>query len=175
MGNHFARANRNQPPSSNSALASFDTRIDREGRPCSQCLVVRDRHIALLGVTEKNADQDVHERRWRRKDIEAFRVEQAKGSSFLQARVDGGWVDILRCPGGNGEMLRRFAAHLAQWLRTGRWPEADGTVRPSTLNHGTAEDEEETGEKARTERTMSRWFRSAPSWDASSPSGWQTA
>ena len=178
MDSFFRRMNGGHPRSPNGALLSFRTSIDCDGRWCSQRLIVEDGHLGLCNPAPENGDPDHEERRWRREEIEAFRVEHEIGSAFLQAKVDGRWQDVLRCPSGSSEKLRRFVARLDQWLESGHG--SDGQVqamlsgKDASASLDAADPGRDANRSARPKR-LSQWFQSAVPWETSAPSGWQTA
>jgi ATP-binding cassette subfamily B protein len=58
-------------------------------------------------------------------DIETIRAHAALGSGFLQARVDGAWVDILRFSNGLAFRFGKVAGKLEELRAGGEW-----VVRP---------------------------------------------
>ena len=79
------------------AVFVLDTSIDLAGNPCPQRLTIDERQL-MVGILPA-IDGPSSRRQWRWEQIEAFRVEPAVGSHFLQVQVDGQWIDVLRRPG----------------------------------------------------------------------------
>ena len=79
------------------AVFVLDTSIDLAGNPCPQRLTIDERQL-MVGNLAGNRRPE-RRRQWRWEQIEAFRVEPAVGSHFLQVQVDGQWIDVLRRPG----------------------------------------------------------------------------
>ena len=79
------------------AVFVFDTSIDLAGNSCPEQLTMDERQL-MVDILVGNRRPECR-RQWPWEQIEAFRVEPTVGSHFLQAQVDGQWIDVLRRPG----------------------------------------------------------------------------
>ena len=68
----------------------LDTNIDLAGNPCPERLTMDQRHLTVGDLAGQPVGNRWPERRrqWRWKQLEAFCVESAVGSHFLQAQAD---------------------------------------------------------------------------------------
>jgi hypothetical protein len=84
------------------------------GNPCPERLTIDRRQLTVGDLPGKPAGHRRPERRrqWPWEQIAAFRVEPAVGSHFLQAQVDGQWIDVLRRPGDVTRELTDLAGRL---------------------------------------------------------------
>jgi ATP-binding cassette subfamily B protein len=108
----------------------FQSPIDLQGNSAPEQLVLEARRLVVRG-----GEQPREERRtWPLERIQALRVEPAVGSCYLQAEVEGRWVDVFRCPGNVPaeltEFVDQFAANMAP-DSTLRRSMADGQPRLS--------------------------------------------
>jgi ATP-binding cassette subfamily B protein len=102
-------------------LLAAATDLAPDGRPESQWLVVTATSVAVL-----QGGPAPHLLRALRVDqVETFRAHGVLGSGFLQARVDGVWVDLVRYSNGLAHRFLKAAAKLEE-LREGGTP----VVRP---------------------------------------------
>jgi ATP-binding cassette subfamily B protein len=98
-------------------LLSFETDIDLEGKYCAERLIAyRDRISVHNRMTGKG-------RKIHLALIEGFRIESTLGSSFLQTRIRGKWVDILRQPGKTNQRLIDLTNKLTALISDERTPE----------------------------------------------------
>ena len=79
------------------AIFLLDTGIDLAGNPCPQRLTMDAQQLMVSNLVGNRRPEC--RREWRWEQVEAFRVEPAVGSHFLQAQVAGQWIDVLRRPG----------------------------------------------------------------------------
>jgi ATP-binding cassette subfamily B protein len=109
----LAVSNGNSTKARDTALLQFETCIDLEGHRCSEQFSVDDHTLIVSKGTPGT------ERRWRLDEIDGFRVEPGIGSCFVQARMAGHWIDLLRCPGGADPQLTASIAQLNSLDRDG--------------------------------------------------------
>ena len=95
----------------------LDTSIDLAGNPCPERLTIDQRQL-MVGDLAGNRRPE-RRRQWRWEQIEAFRVEPAVGSHFLQVQVDGQWIDVLRRPGDVARELTDLVGRLNARCRQG--------------------------------------------------------
>src|SRR5271166_987759 len=67
----------------------LDTSIDLGGSLCPQRLAADARQVTVSNLVGNRQAQP--QRHWRWEHIEAFRVQPAVGSHFLQVQIDGQW------------------------------------------------------------------------------------
>ena len=79
------------------AVFVLDTSIDLAGNPCPERLTMDEGQLMVDTLVGNRRPE--RRRQWCWQQIEAFRVETAVGSHFLQVQVDGQWTDVLRRPG----------------------------------------------------------------------------
>ena len=92
------------------AVFVLDTSIDLAGNPCPERLTMDERQLMVDTLVGNRRPQ--RRRQWRWEQIEAFRVETAVGSHFLQVQVDEQWTDVLRRPGDAVRELTDLVARL---------------------------------------------------------------
>ena len=119
----------------------LDTSINLAGNPCPERLTIDERRLVVGNLVGDR--RSGHRREWRWEQIEAFRVEPAVGSHFLQVQVDGQWIDALRRPGDvareltdlvgrlNARCRQDFRTTLGDAKRGARQPRLDGRLRNS--------------------------------------------
>ena len=92
----------------------LDTSIDLAGNPCPQRLTMDGRQLMVDTLAGKPAGNRRPEcrRQWPWEQIEAFRVEPAVGSHFLQVQIDGQWSNVLRRPGDATRELTDLVGRL---------------------------------------------------------------
>jgi ATP-binding cassette, subfamily B, bacterial len=105
-------------------LLSLETDIGLEGNPCVERIVADGRKIT---VTNENREK---KREWLLSEVQGFRVESAVGSSFLQASLDGRWIDVLRRPGNIDQPLMALVNKLNARCVSLRQSEESGRTRP---------------------------------------------
>ena len=88
----------------------LDANIDLAGSPCPQRLTIDERQLAVGNLAGNQRTQ--RRRQWPWEQIEAFRVEPAVGSHFLQLQVDGQWIDVFRRPGDASQELTDLVGRL---------------------------------------------------------------
>lgn len=84
----------------------METTVDLDGNPSTERLTANEIFLAVDDGFLKN------KRRLRFDRIEEFRIEPSIGSCFLQARVQGKWIDVLRTPGNADQQLCDLADRL---------------------------------------------------------------
>ena len=107
----------------------LDTSIDLTGNPCPERLAIDERQLAVSNLADDRQPKPL--RRWLWDQVDAFRIEVAVGSHYLQVQVDGQWLDALRRPGdvrGNvtdlvGRLNGRCRKDFRE-LSNGRWSSA---------------------------------------------------
>jgi ATP-binding cassette subfamily B protein len=92
-----------------------------EGRLQRRWLVVTERDVVVM------ADGQTHHllRALPVGRVESFRAHGVVGSGFLQARVDGVWVDVIRYSNGLAHRFARVASRLEEFRAGGRWQVRD--------------------------------------------------
>jgi ATP-binding cassette subfamily B protein len=95
------------------------TDVTLEGRCGRQWLAVKGRHLTVVGGTVPPTILFSHNV----EEVECFRADGAVGSGFLQARVGGVWVDLLRYSNALSARFARVAADLEELRTAGRLPE----------------------------------------------------
>lgn len=131
---------------------TLDTAVDLAGNACPERLCIQHQKLVVIdgvGHQEKR-------REWRLSEIEGFRLEPSIGSCFLQAQVDGNWVDVLRCPGNADRQLIELVDRLNAGCLSRPW--ASNADR--STNDGTA--------------ALPRWFPQDSSCQGPRPR-WRTA
>ncbi len=110
----------------------LDTSIDLAGNPCPERLTMDERRLMVGNLV--GTRRSGHRREWRWEQIEAFRVEPAVGSHFLQAQVNGQWIDALRRPGNVAreltDLLGRLNARCRQNFRATPGEAKNGKRKP---------------------------------------------
>ncbi|MCE9544370.1 MAG: DUF1854 domain-containing protein [Planctomycetia bacterium] len=87
-------------------LLTLESAIDLEGNAGPEHLAVDEHKVVVSnGCPEKR-------REWPWQEVDSFRVDSSLGSCFLQARVSGQWVDILRRPAS----VDRQTTDALEWL-----------------------------------------------------------
>jgi ATP-binding cassette subfamily B protein len=89
-------------------LFSTATDLSAEGRPEQQWLFLCDRRLVLL--SEDDPPQLLHT--WTVDEAETFRTHAGVGSGFLQARIGGVWVDVVRYSNSLASRFVKLAAKL---------------------------------------------------------------
>jgi ATP-binding cassette subfamily B protein len=84
----------------------LETNIGLDGNAASQLLEIDNRKLVARDEHGNNR------REWRLSDIDGFRIEPSLGSCFLQARVAGQWVDLIRRPGGVDQQVTESLSWL---------------------------------------------------------------
>ena len=103
----------------------LQTTIDLDGNVAAERLAV---DVHGLAVWNGNGQKL---REWRWDEVDEFRIEPSLGSSFLQARVGGQWIDLLRRCGGVDAALAESVTWLNGHCRRGcEEPEANGPSQP---------------------------------------------
>ena len=103
---------------------TLDTSVDLHGNASPERLVA-DRLTLVIG----NGHPD-KQRTWPLEEIDGFRVQPTVGSCFLQGRIAGKWVDLLRRPGNADPQL----ANATQWLNLRRYRQP--VISPDTAPGG---------------------------------------
>lgn len=89
-------------------MVAASTWVDLAGNPAPERLQIHTKGIWV--DTPAGGDH----RRWWFDQIKEFRLEALVGSCFLQAKVDGRWIDVMRFSGGvddeRGELVSRLSA-----------------------------------------------------------------
>lgn len=113
----------------------LDTSIDLAGNPCPERLTMDERRLMVGNLV--GTRRSGHRREWRWEQIEAFRVEPAVGSHFLQAQVNGQWIDALRRPGNVAreltDLLGRLNARCRQNFRATPGEAKNGKRKPRRI------------------------------------------
>ncbi|HTU22239.1 MAG TPA: hypothetical protein VMG10_29645, partial [Gemmataceae bacterium] len=91
-----------------SILFSTSTDLSAEGRPERQWLLLCGRRLVLL--SESETPQLLHT--WTVDEAETFRTHAGVGSGFLQARIGGVWVDVVRYSNSLAGRFVKLAAKL---------------------------------------------------------------
>ncbi len=89
-------------------LFSTSTDLSAEGRPERQWLLLCGRRLVLL--TEEDTPRVLHT--WTVEEAETFRTHAGVGSGFLQARIGGVWVDVVRYSNSLAGRFVKLAAKL---------------------------------------------------------------
>jgi ATP-binding cassette subfamily B protein len=89
-------------------LFSTSTDLSAEGRPERQWLLLCGRRLMLL--TENETPRVLHT--WTVDEAETFRTHAGVGSGFLQARIGGVWVDVVRYSNSLAGRFVKLAAKL---------------------------------------------------------------
>jgi len=99
----------------------LDTGVGMAGEVAAERLVVQTGRIFVL------FGEDFEERRgeWQFDQIAGFRIEPTVGSCFLQAQIDGQWVDVLRRAGAADAAIADLVRRLNDRCRLGHWPGAN--------------------------------------------------
>jgi ATP-binding cassette subfamily B protein len=100
-----------------SLLFSTSTDLSAEGRPERQWLVLCGRRLVLL--SEGETPKVLHELRI--DDAETFRTHSGVGSGFLQARIGGVWVDVVRYSNSLAGRFVKLAAKLEAMCEGGEF------------------------------------------------------
>jgi hypothetical protein len=87
---------------------STSTDLSAEGRPERQWLLLCGRRLVLL--SEKESPRVLHT--WTVDETQTFRTHAGVGSGFLQARIGGVWVDVVRYSNGLAGRFVTLAAKL---------------------------------------------------------------
>ena len=88
-------------------LFSTSTDLSAEGRPEQQWLLLCGRRLVLLS---KEKPRVLHT--WTVDEAETFRTHAGVGSGFLQARIGGVWVDVVRYSNSLAGRFVKLAAKL---------------------------------------------------------------
>lgn len=96
-------------------LDCLETSINLAGQSEPERLLVTAEGLRVEGESGS--------RHWRFAELDAFQVESAVGSCFLQAHGPHGWEDLLRWPGEDDGTLSRWVDGLQARCRLGQWPE----------------------------------------------------
>ncbi len=139
------------------ALLLLDTSIDLEGNACRQRLLAEREKLVVVD------DIAGTRREWPVSQIQDFRGHPSVGSCFLQVRVEGSWVDILRRPGSVDPELN----HVVEWLdshhQEAGWRDVSGEAgmrrAPNTSPDGVAKDLSADTARARTAARMLPFLR----------------
>jgi ATP-binding cassette subfamily B protein len=127
-------------------LFVLDTSIDLVGNPCRQRLTIGERQLMVSDLVGNR--QPERRRQWRWEQIEAFRVEPAVGSHFLQVQVDEQWIDVLRRPGDAAreltDLVGRLNARCGQDFRETAGGSENATRRRSDVRLGDSRSETKT-------------------------------
>jgi ATP-binding cassette subfamily B protein len=112
---------------------TLETSVDLHGNASPERLVANGRTLAVgNGRPDK-------QRIWPLEEIDGFRIQPTVGSCFLQGRIKGDWVDLLRRPGNADPQLADATERLnARGYRqpattsnmTPRFGETDGSAPP---------------------------------------------
>jgi ATP-binding cassette subfamily B protein len=96
-------------------LFATSTDLSADGRPQRQWLILRGRQLVLLsdGETPKVL------RMLALDEAETFRANTGVGSGFLQARVGGVWVDVVRYSNSLAGRFVKLAARLEEMCASG--------------------------------------------------------
>jgi hypothetical protein len=92
------------------AVFALHTSIDLAGNSCPERLMIDERQLMVDTLVGNRGPK--RRRQWPWERIEAVRVEPTVGSHFLQAQVDGQWIDVLRRPGDVTPELTDLVARL---------------------------------------------------------------
>ncbi len=90
-----------------SILFSTSTDLSAEGRPEQQWLILCGRRLVLLSEEKPRL---LHT--WTVDEAETFRTHAGVGSGFLQARIGGVWVDVVRYSNSLAGRFVKLAAKL---------------------------------------------------------------
>jgi ATP-binding cassette subfamily B protein len=97
-----------------SVLLSTSTDIDLSGEQAAEWLIVTAERVGIVSEAPSLLRQVPVAR------AESFRAKDAVGSGFLQARIDGGWIDLLRYSKRLSLRFASIARKLEQLKREGR-------------------------------------------------------
>ena len=85
---------------------TLETSIDLEGHAWLGRLVADGQNLVVSNTRPESREE------WRLAEIDAFRVQPAIGSYFIQARMAGRWTDLLRRPGAADQQVTEFIDRL---------------------------------------------------------------
>jgi ATP-binding cassette subfamily B protein len=117
------------------APLTLETSIDLEGNAWRGCLVAEGQNLIVSNARPESRQQ------WRLGEIEGFRVQPAIGSHFIQGRVTGQWMDLLRRPGAADQQVTKLVERLNSEGRNGDGARPSGREpegRPSSSMKQTA-------------------------------------
>ncbi|MCC6492938.1 MAG: DUF1854 domain-containing protein [Pirellulales bacterium] len=110
-------------------LMSTSTNLSLSGRPRRHWIVAT--HLNVAAVAE--GDAATVETHVPLSEVEEFRTQGAVGSGFLQAFVDGHWVDLARYSNAEADRFHRLARSLEDLRATGEV--ATTAAEPSLATH----------------------------------------
>lgn len=110
-------------------LLSTSTNLSLCGRPRRHWIVATATNVAAVA----EGDQPAVEAHLPLAEVEEFRTQGAVGSGFLQAFVDGHWVDLARYSNAEADRFHRLARSLEELRLTGAVNAAFG--EPSAPTH----------------------------------------
>lgn len=96
---------------SHELLLCTSSDIDLLGQRQTQWLLVTADQVLAAG-TDRSGELPGNVRRLKLEQIEQFRAKGVLGSGFLQARVDGAWVDLVRYSNSLADRFGKVAAKL---------------------------------------------------------------
>lgn len=114
-------------------LLSLDTTINLAGGAHPERLLVHPQRLVVVS----GEGEPTLQREWSFSEIDGFRIEPSVGSCFLQAQLEGEWVDVLRCPGSVDRQLTELVDRLNARCLSNSWTDevgqttCEGTLVPS--------------------------------------------
>ncbi|MEO8271286.1 MAG: ABC transporter ATP-binding protein, partial [Aureliella sp.] len=112
-------------------LLSIDTDIHLDGSPAPLWLIVTPDHLSVVQQDGPLGSEAAVERVIPWNKVEKFRTSSGTGSGLLQAKLEGGWIDVLRYSNRLAGRFHKVSRRLEQLLeerQADAGPAHDGTT-----------------------------------------------